>query len=82
MHITLVDSMDSVLAAALLPPIEGDEHEEHDEAERDEHRDPAAAREYHHPDAEPDLLTDVEPENDLPAPLGGMSREPRPRKRR
>jgi ATP-dependent Lon protease len=71
MEFTLVESMDRVIEAALLPPLEDDEREEPDETERLERNGPAAAREYQHPEAEPDILTDVEPENDLPAPLGG-----------
>jgi ATP-dependent Lon protease len=84
MQFTLVDSMDRVIEAALLPPLEDDEAEPPDETEPVERKGPAAAREYQRPEAEPDILTDVdvEPENDLPAPLGGMGSEPQPTEQR
>jgi ATP-dependent Lon protease len=72
MHFTLVDSMDAVIQAALLPPLPEDEQPEDHEAASDL-SDAEAARPALGPDeplGQPPLLTEIAPPDELPPPVG------------
>lgn len=73
MHITLADSMDAVIQAALLPPLPEDEpHDEPEAAEEADHEAdlPTVASDELLPPAP--LLTEIEPDADLPTPMNGL----------
>ncbi len=70
MDFTLVDTMDAVISAALMEPLEDEEHDVERELEQAPE---AAAGSHEYPPQETPILTEVEPDSDMPAPMGGLS---------